>query len=168
MLDSLKKSRLFATPILPLLLMILVQGVSGCDDGRPERVKVSGIVLLDGEPLNWGYVRVLPSDARAAGGRLDADGRFALTCFDDEDGAVIGTHVVTVSAGESLGPTRRKWHAPKKYADPKTSELTVTIDGPTDDLRIELTWDGGKPFVEESGQGKTQEPLGEAGEGLSL
>jgi hypothetical protein len=71
-----------------------------------------------------------------------------LTCFGGDDGSVLGTHRVTVTAVESLGPNRQRWHAPKKYADLETSPLEVEIDGPTEDLRIELSWDGGEPFVE--------------------
>jgi hypothetical protein len=41
-----------------------------------------------------------------------------------------------------------KWHAPKKYFRYKSSGLTEEITGPTDSLVINLTWDGGKPFVE--------------------
>ena len=140
----------------------------GCGDGRKPRVKTSGTVLIDGEPLTWGYVTILPQDGRAAGGQVGPDGRFSFTCYGDNDGAIAGTHTVIVSAGESLGPSTRKWHAPKKYANPETSGLTVTIDQPKDDLVIELTWDGGEVFVEQESPGKPDEPLDQAGEGLDL
>ena len=41
-----------------------------------------------------------------------------------------------------------RWLAPKRYADTHTSDIEVTISKPVDDLKIELTWDGGAPFVE--------------------
>ena len=59
-----------------------------------------------------------------------------------------GTHPAAVVATESLGPGAQKWHAPRAYADLTSSKLNVTVDGPTQDLKIELTWAGGKPFVE--------------------
>ena len=37
---------------------------------------------------------------------------------------------------------------PPKYADFRESGLVFTLTEPTDDLKIELTWDGGKPFVQ--------------------
>jgi len=127
---------------------LAVAATVGCGDGRPRRVPVSGQVLIDGQPLTYGYVRVIPIDARPATAQIGPDGRFMLKTFEDGDGAVLGTHPVTVSANEYLSETSQRWHAPKKYADPGTSGLTATIDGPTDSLVINLTWDGGKPFVE--------------------
>jgi len=121
----------------------------GCGEGRPERVAVSGRVLIDGRPVEHGFIRLIAPSDRPSVAELGPDGRFELTCFADKDGAVLGTHQVTVTAVEVLGPRSQKWHAPKKYANPSTSELTATIDGPTDSLTIELSWDGGEPFVEE-------------------
>ena len=61
---------------------------------------------------------------------------------------MIGTHNVEVMAREAVSETSARWHAPKKYTSHKTSGITVDIDQPTSDLEINLTWDGGKPFVE--------------------
>ena len=93
-------------------------------------------------------MQVQPKDARASFGNLGPDGRFTLTCYEENDGCVLGTHNVIVVAGEPKGANAMYWLAPKKYADPATSELTVDIKEPTDNLVIELTWDGGKPFIE--------------------
>jgi len=120
----------------------------GCGDGRPKRVPISGQVLIDGKPLTTGDLRLVPADARPAWAKIGPDGRFTLKTFEDGDGAVLGTHPVAIRATEMLGPKKIKWHAPKKYANDRTSGLTATIDGPTDSLVIELTWDGGKPFIE--------------------
>lgn len=127
------------------LLIILS---AGCSDGLPERVPVSGTVYIDGEPLTTGSVMVIPEGERPAGGSIGPDGRFTLSSYEINDGVVTGTHAVTVSATEHIGERDTRWLIPKKYRDPKTSGLTVTIDGPTDDWKIELTWDGGKPFIE--------------------
>ncbi len=66
----------------------LLCGIAGCRDGRPRRVPVSGQVLIDGQPLTVGTIRVIPTDARAATGRIDAAGRFSLMTFDKDDGCV--------------------------------------------------------------------------------
>lgn len=123
--------------------------MAGCGDGRPARVPVSGRVLIDGQPLKHGYVRFTPGNSRASTGQLDSDGRFTLACFEPGDGAVLGTHKVSVMSQEPIGQESIKWHVPKKYADPETSHLTQEITKPTDTIVINLTWDGQSgPFME--------------------
>ena len=128
--------------------------VTGCGDGRPRRVPVSGQVTIDGKPLTTGYIRLVPANARPAGGRIDSEGRFTLTTFEPSDGAVIGEHKVTVIAIESKNNgTVMRFNAPAKYVDAATSDVTVTIQEPTEGLPIELTWEGsGKtgPYEERS------------------
>lgn len=116
--------------------------LTGCDGG-PKIVPVSGMVTIDGQPLTYGHVQVIPTGWRPASGRIGGDGRFTLTTTVPGDGCVVGTHPVAVLAGESISPETMKWHAPQKYADISTSNLKVTITGPTDDLKIELKSDGG-------------------------
>lgn len=120
----------------------------GCGENRPERVPVSGRVLIDGEPLEQGFIQVVPEGERAATAQLGEGGRFALTTFKDKDGCVPGTHQVAVISNESQGPTAMKWHAPKMYADASTSGLTLEVTEATKSAEIQLTWDGGQPFVE--------------------
>lgn len=120
---------------------------AGCGDGRPARVTVSGQVLIDGKPLQQGNIKFVPEGARPSAGTIDENGRFTLTCFDGNDGVIPGTHRVQISASEILDNSKVKWWAPRKYSDFRTSELEFVINEPTDDLTIELTWDGGKPFV---------------------
>jgi len=125
----------------------------GCGrGGRPEIAPVSGQVLVDGQPLANGRIEFIPERSRSSYGNLDAEGRFELTCRDPGDGAVLGTHHIAVDGSEVLSTTntvtKLKWHAPKKYASAATSGLTETISEPRKDLMINLSWDGGKPFVE--------------------
>lgn len=121
--------------------------MTGCSD-RPALVPVSGKVLIDGQPLPHGTVMVMPDNARASFGKIAPDGTFSLTCYEENDGCVTGTHQVTVSSVETVSSSRQKWHAPKKYTDPESSGLTINVTEPTDSLVINLSWDGGKPFFE--------------------
>lgn len=129
-------------------IVVLLAMIAGCGDGRPKRVPVSGQVLIDGKPLTLGFIRLTPNDTRPACGEIGPDGRFSLKTFEPGDGAVLGSHKVSIVAIEPLDATRQRWHVPKKYTDPETSGLTTIIDRPTDSLLIEISWDGGKPFVE--------------------
>src|SRR5436190_24082704 len=79
--------------------------VAGCGDGRPKRVPVAGKVLIDGEPLKFGGVMFVPENGRASSGTLDANGNFALTCYSDNDGALIGKHKVQVFGQETINNT---------------------------------------------------------------
>lgn len=132
---------------LSKLAAILVVGVllAGCGDGRPTRVPVAGQVLIDGKPLTHGFIRFAAPDQRPASGQLGPDGRFTLTCYTENDGAVIGTHQVMINAREYIADEQFKWHAPQKYSSYATSGLTQEITGPTDSLVIKLTWGNERP-----------------------
>ena len=131
-----------------LILFLLPIAVIGCGDDRPKRLAVSGQVLIDGQPLSHGFIRFVPQGGRPAGGRLDEQGRFTLSSYGANDGIIPALHRVEVDGSETISSTQKKWHAPKKYFRYKTSEIEQEIIGPTDSLVINLTWDGGKPFVE--------------------
>lgn len=138
--------------VVPVVaLAVSVPMLAGCDGGI-KRYPVAGVVLVDGQPLEHGIVRVYPEGARSAYGKIGKDGKFVLGTYDDNDGTLAGTHVVAVDAREWVGPRKLKWHAPKKYASPK-SGLAVSIEGATDDVSLNLTWDGGEAFVENLGGG---------------
>jgi hypothetical protein len=130
-------------------LMLSCAMLVGCDD-RPKRVGVSGRVTIDGEPLTTGVIYFAPEGTRPSMGNIGEDGSFTMTCYGDNDGVIPGTHRVSIAAMEVLGPSKIKWFAPPKYADFNTSGLTVTIDKKTEEQNFELTWDGGKPFIQKS------------------
>jgi hypothetical protein len=128
-----------------ILLLLTVMLVAGCGDGRPERVPVSGKVLIDGKPATSGSVQFLPhSGGRPSAGGIQPDGSFSLFTYEQNDGCRLGTYDVVVSSIEEVGETKVRYNLPKKYGNPKTSGITKAIDGPMDDLVFELTW-GGAP-----------------------
>jgi hypothetical protein len=125
-----------------------LRSLPGCSDGLPERVPISGTVMIDGKPLTCGSIMVIPQGERPAGSSISADGRFTLTSYRLNDGVVPGTHKVSIQATQHLNERDTRWLTPKKYGNPATSGLTVTITEATDNLIINLTWEGKKPFVE--------------------
>jgi hypothetical protein len=133
-----------------LAAALVIPALLGCSD-RPELVPVAGIVLIDGQPLSGGNVKFVPDTGRASWGTLDSSGRFTLSCYEKDDGALPGKHRVQVSALEVLSNNKSKWFAPRKYADFRTSGLSVDVNELTDEMKIDLTWDGsppGKPFID--------------------
>ncbi len=71
-----------------------------------------------------------------------------MSTFGKYDGVILGTHRIEIDGSEEISSKQRKWHAPKKYFNFRTSELTQEVTDDLDALIINLTWDGGEPFVE--------------------
>jgi hypothetical protein len=73
-----------------------------------------------------------------------ADGSFDLASDSvnrvTEVGVTPGTYRVQVSAPRIVDEDTIHWNAPERYADFRSSGLGVTINKPTDNLVIELTW----------------------------
>ena len=126
-----------------LAMLALSMGItSGCGDGRPSRVPVSGQVLLDEKPLREGFIRVIPQQGRMATGRVNSEGRFTLTTYGNNDGCIPGTHGVEIVCYDASNPAVFQSLVPDRYQNASTSGLTVSIDGPTDSLTINLSSKG--------------------------
>src|SRR5688572_16449451 len=86
-------------PLICIACSIGILVLSGCGkkDSRAGRVQVSGTVLRRGQPVAEATVIFEPlGNTPAATGTTDAAGRFALTTFDTDDGAVPGEYKVAV------------------------------------------------------------------------
>lgn len=122
----------------------------GCDQ-RPERVPVGGVVLIDGQPLKSGNIKFVPKNGRPSAGKIGPDGHFNLTCYDGNDGALLGTHRVQVASNRIISDSKIEWYAPRNYADFRTSGIEVEVTKPVDDLKIELNWGDRKgPYIDGS------------------
>jgi hypothetical protein len=78
-----------------LVAALLLAGCSG--SGRPATAPVRGQVTLRGKPVAGATVTFLcPGAPRFGVGTTDQTGNYRLTTYEPNDGAVIGTHVVTV------------------------------------------------------------------------
>jgi hypothetical protein len=135
---------------LAVLVLAFLAIVVGCES-RSKRVPVAGQVLIDGKPLESGTIFIEPANDRPGIGTIDGQGRFRLTTYDENDGCVLGMHKVSVISKKQISPSQTMHLIPPKYAQSASSGLTVTIDKPTEDLKIELSWGGDKPYVEDSG-----------------
>jgi hypothetical protein len=82
--------------LLALLSSVLLQfGCSG--DDRPKMAKVTGVVTYKGAPVAGATINFVSETApRGATGVTDDKGQYQLTTFDNNDGAVLGDHKVTI------------------------------------------------------------------------
>lgn len=76
----------------------------GCGSNRPSLAPVSGRVTIDGQPVKVGRVMFYPTQGRPASGPIQPDGSYELTTFEANDGAMLGSHRVTIQATELIGP----------------------------------------------------------------
>lgn len=135
------KLGLFA--VLSTVLLLTQAGCGGgkkAVEGRPKVVPVSGVVMLQGQPLAGATVLFhSETEEVTATGLSDDQGRFTLRTYAAADGAVPGTHKVTVKKTElkvvpnpddpNLGPISSEeiWITPKNYGSRETTPLQLTV-----------------------------------------
>ena len=130
------------SPLRSLALLSLVALSIGCGPPALKLVPVSGVVTVDGKPIEGAAVMFSPeAGGRPAVGLTDAMGHFQLTTLKANDGALVGSHLVTVTKLETTGveaddeglstpltsEVKQIWHVPKKYSSTKTSGLTAEV-----------------------------------------
>ena len=121
----------------------------GCGLDRLSTVPAKGTVTLDGKPLADANITFTPDRGRSATGKSSADGTFVLSTYDQGDGAIVGHHLVTVTAREvgaadtpgAPGITRPgRSLIPERYGNTATSGLSFEVtDGPENVFEIQLT-----------------------------
>jgi hypothetical protein len=109
-----------------VLFFGLMLAGTGCSDNR--QITIKGSVSYQEQPVKSGIVKIYgPGDHLAMA--YVRDGTFHMT------GVTPGEIKVTVEPDASEG---KSVAIPKKYADPKTTDLVFTITSSTRDLPIEL------------------------------
>ena len=80
-----------------LAALLAFAGGSGGGD-RPATYEVTGQVAYNGKPLEGASVSFwAENSSRAAEGTTDTEGKFSLSTFELNDGAIPGAHKVTVT-----------------------------------------------------------------------
>ena len=132
--------------------------IPGC--GSSKTSPVTGVVTLDGRPVAKAGVAFRPLDgSRMSTGETNQDGEFTLTCYERGDGAIPGSHTVTVTkfeekrldlpegadeltaemAASKAGEPKKKWLVPEKYSSKDTSGLTFTVEKGRNTANFDLT-----------------------------
>ncbi len=146
-----------------VLFLLAVPACGGPDAPMQTTVKVTGRVLLDGQPAAGVDVRLIPLDKsqfklnETPLGHADADGRVVFATYYAGDGAPKGTYKVIVAYPDQLPDDAagdettaavaaakvKKATGAKKfpavYQNPDKSGLTVTVDQPGELPPFELT-----------------------------
>lgn len=141
--------------LVPSVGLVVLVGLAGCSpDSRrdgPEMVKITGLVTLDGQPLEGAHICFSPDvSGPAAFAVSDKRGRYELRTYEPGDGIIPGTYDITVSkevvepgmefdsqvameaylkeSGERPSATKIVNVVPEKYASKKTSGLKAEIN----------------------------------------
>jgi len=143
-----------------LYLNLLTAGMltgSGCGSAGgnlPKTVPASGVVTLDGKPVDGAQVILVPVGEAKTGafGVTDASGRFSLRAYEEKPGAIPGEYQAQVSKTVQVrldgpkgsvdggDPVRYEYGVPAKYTGAKTSGLTVSIpDAGNSNIQLTLT-----------------------------
>lgn len=100
----------------------------------PQAIPVTGTVTYKGQAVEGAQVMFTPEGGRAAEGTTDAAGKFTLTTFKPGDGALAGTHRVTITkivtekSADPGNPYGTSTNAlPAKYGNPGQSPLSETV-----------------------------------------
>jgi hypothetical protein len=111
----------------------------GCRS-HSQLAPVSGVVRLDGRPTEKLSVTFFPAAGRAANGVTGHDGRFVLATYKPGDGALIGTHTITIATmldppialptdlAKAKRTTQRIALIPAKYGDIRTTDLKRAVE----------------------------------------
>lgn len=145
-----------------LLGACLLTQFTGCSKGEdlPDTYPTSGTVTYKDKPVEGATVVFRSTGGEKthiATGVTDAQGVFELSTFGDKDGAVEGTHTVTVSklksdqadspslsmeeaAAQKEQPTPKVTsELPEKYSNPSTSDLKAEVKAEdSNDIPLEL------------------------------
>lgn len=132
-------------------LALLAAGCSGSAGTAPTAV-AAGSVMLGGQPIADVNVTFTPNAGRSATGRTDAAGRFTLSTFAEGDGAVPGSHRVTLSlpaadvpmpgTPEAAAYRPPKPPFPARYGSLESTDLVVEIPAGGDTaIALELKGD---------------------------
>jgi len=140
-----------------IIAAALLSGCGSADDkwksDRPKVAPAEGVVTFQGAPIEGATIVFSPASGKnAASGITRSGGRFSLSAFPPDAGAVPGQYTVsivkreqpaapsTASHDQAAPETSPKSLLPEKYSAPETSGLTADIPAEgKKDLKFELT-----------------------------
>jgi hypothetical protein len=133
--------------------------VAGC--GGPRLGRVTGRVTVAGKPVTSGTIMFHPDAGPTAVGTIGPNGTYTLTTIKPGDGALVGSHRVTIQAttvgagsmvepksideelalrhkGKVLVAGKVEWVVPEKYSRLETTELKAKVDPGSNTLDFDI------------------------------
>lgn len=126
----------FTRRVAPLLLLIL----TACGGGEvlPETAPVSGVLTYKGKPVEGATIVFMPVNAKRTNpgySTSDKEGKYKVTTYTADDGALLGEHEITVQLFDNVNGQSS---LPGKYGYAKKSGLTATIKAGMNDVPLKL------------------------------
>lgn len=124
-------------------ILAILAGGCGRDYGY-QTAPVSGVVTVDGKPLEEGTVMFFPTEGKMASGFIGEGGKYSLSTYEPNDGAIVGecrisVQVITGAGEANEMKTPPPSPVPSRYGTPETSGLSCTVKaGETNDVPLEL------------------------------
>lgn len=107
--------------------------LSGC--GAPNMAPVKGRVVFNGQPVADASLTFAPQGeegqketGKPGTGYTDENGDFELSTFKKYDGALIGTHSVTVMLPDTHPLKCQRWKQLAVEVKPGSNEFTIEMD----------------------------------------
>jgi len=130
-------------------VLLALSTMTGCGEQIEKKptAPVKGIVTYKGEPLKTGEIVFFPDTGeQIAHGKIQPDGTFQLTTYEEGDGAFPGNHKVTIISerdmegvsAEDPEASMQPSFIPTKYNLQKTSGLTAVVKEGDNEIKFEL------------------------------
>jgi hypothetical protein len=122
---------------------LIMLACPGCGGGRSDLGQVSGVVMLDGQPLPHASLLFQPDGPGSPSfGQTDGSGRYFLQYDRDTQGAMLGMHTIKISTAvpgdEEASPPVAEVpeRVPPRYN--AETELTRKVNAGSNEIDFEL------------------------------
>jgi hypothetical protein len=132
---------------------------SGCGRSGPALIPVTGKVIKAGKGVAGAGVLFTPDSGRPAEAITEADGSFVLRTYEPGDGALPGTHKVTVHLKKMVtvaanadglesgfvdmtleaNQPKEQWIVPQKYSELDSTDLKVEVKPEMQPVTLDVT-----------------------------
>jgi hypothetical protein len=127
-----------------VVVSVALSVVAGCQQRSklPPIAVTTGLVTLDGKPLDGGTVTFIPDSEKGTTGptgvsEIDKSGHYRIITAK-QNGAIVGFHKVRVVSLDSTKPGN-PWRIPILYDTPEESGLAAEVKaGQTNDIPLAL------------------------------